>query len=540
MFPDEFHLETLETFLAACSQLQDAVNTKDILTALMDRLATAARTALGAIDGGAGTAAAAATLAANPLYQRMMPILSEYTARIVAGNPKMPLADVLALQVALLTLSSIVHPDRIDFVDQTLGFTAQQLRLAGPAGLDSKVVQATIRLLTIPLHGLGIRMLQLTNYDAALTALALPERKQVASTICEALLASRTPLDDVGTLDALLVLLSPLLKDDKSTAGDDAAAAAAADPDSAEAYEFEQEQHLVCRIFSLLASDDIDTLFKLYLNARKYFGQGGPRRIAYTLPTLVYGALRLAERAHAREHALTVTSATADAAADDAAAGATAVKTKTKRVFHFIHETIAVLVEPYPEIALRLFMQAALVADKCGHEAIAYEFAAQAFIAYETEIADSKAQIAALTFIVASLPNFVSLNKENYDTLASKATQYSSRLLTKPDQCRAILNCAHLFWPVASAPAPPGSAAAAQPALPPQPVPGHVGRDERRVLQCLKRALNIADACMGAHAHLFVEILNRYLYFYDKGCPTVEVKFLRGLEIGRASCRERV
>lgn len=97
--------------------------------------------------------------------------------------------------------------------------------------------------------------------------------------------------------------------------------------------------------------------------------------------------------------------------------------------------------------------------------------------------------------------------KENYDTLISKATQHSAKLLKKPDQCRAVFTAAHLFWPATESP----------------------HRDEKRVLACLQRALKIANGCMGTQVHLFVEILNKYLYFFDRACPSITVKYLKGL-----------
>jgi vacuolar protein sorting-associated protein 35 len=38
------------------------------------------------------------------------------------------------------------------------------------------------------------------------------------------------------------------------------------------------------------------------------------------------------------------------------------------------------------------------------------------------------------------------------------------------------------------------------------------------VLECLQRALRVADACMdaGVSVELFVEILNRYVYYFDQ------------------------
>lgn len=43
-------------------------------------------------------------------------------------------------------------------------------------------------------------------------------------------------------------------------------------------------------------------------------------------------------------------------------------------------------------------------------------------------------------------------------------------------------------------------------------------RDGKRVLECLQRALRVADACMDSavSVELFVEILNRYVYYYDQ------------------------
>ena len=43
-------------------------------------------------------------------------------------------------------------------------------------------------------------------------------------------------------------------------------------------------------------------------------------------------------------------------------------------------------------------------------------------------------------------------------------------------------------------------------------------RDGKRVLECLQRALRVADACMdaGVSVELFVEILNRYVYYFDQ------------------------
>ena len=43
VFPDDFHLATLDSFLTTCTQLRDKVNVRTILEAMMRRLAAGAR-----------------------------------------------------------------------------------------------------------------------------------------------------------------------------------------------------------------------------------------------------------------------------------------------------------------------------------------------------------------------------------------------------------------------------------------------------------------------------------------------------------------
>ena len=166
--------------------------------------------------------------------------------------------------------------------------------------------------------------------------------------------------------------------------------------------------------------------------------------------------------------------------------------------------------------------------------------------------------MSALQLIIGSLQRCTVFGTENRASLVHKATGYSAKLLKKPDQCRAVYTCAHLFW--------------------------HDTDEElcdaESVLACLKRALKIANAaqvcrplaqglacaaanlCMHAQVMtttsreaagvaLFVEILNkcvlatasvlwpafsrlrflwrRYLYFFDKGCEAVTPDVLKGL-----------
>jgi len=102
--------------------------------------------------------------------------------------------------------------------------------------------------------------------------------------------------------------------------------------------------------------------------------------------------------------------------------------------------------------------------------------------------------------------------------LITKCALHGSKLLKKPDQCRAVYLASHLWW------ATPNSALGEEDIK-------DLYRDGKRVLECLQRALRVADACMdtAVSVELFVEILNRYVYYYEQENDAVTTKYLNGL-----------
>lgn len=498
VFPADFHLHTLEKFLATCGQLQENVNVKNILILMMNRLARYAKETK-------------ETNASMPATIDMFTLFHKYSSQIIKANPKMVLADILSLQVALINFSTSVYPENIEYVDSVLKFCDEVMsKLVGTGKVtESASIKNVVELLTLPLEALQLHILSLQNYAPILNYLELLDRKRVAVTITSSVVKARTPLDTADKVDKLFVFIAPLIKDENTNTENNTNDEKKVLSDE-EKFEFDQEQHLVARLFQLIGSPDTDVHFQLYSTARKHFGQGGTLRIEFTLPPMVFGSLQLALRVWAREEAKDAT-----------------VTVKTKKIFGFVHETITVLTSGYADIALRLFLHAAQTADKCNFEAIAYEFTAQAFIAYEDEVADSKAQYAAINLIVATLHSMHSFSNENYDTLVSKATQHCAKLLKKVDQCRAVYNCAHLFWFHFDEKDRYKIAANEKDKVRLERALSH--RDDKRVLACLQRSLKIANACMGQQVHLFVEILNKYLYFFDRQCPSITVKYLKGL-----------
>lgn len=396
-------------------------------------------------------------------------------------------------------------------MDQILAYAKDKvLEYSDSPDLHSKATEANLLgLLLAPIQHYSsvLYLLALANYQPLLALQPYSTRQQAAYAVVNSILKNATTIDIPEDVHGVLELCDVLLRDQK-----DAPVTAAPQPTyggnggrqkhaelSLEQEEYIEKQGLLARMVHLFQSESEDTQFLLLSAARKQFGDGGDR-IRYTFPPLIVSAVKLARRYKFQEEQDEIW------------------EKKTSALFRFIHQVISALYHKC-EVAdncLHLFLLAGQSADECGFEEIAYEFFVEAFTIYEESISESRAQFQAITCIIGALQQTRVFSVDNYDTLITKAALHSSKLLKKPDQCRGVYLSSHLWWAtergIAESDLPEGEKAT-------------LFRDGKRALECLQKALKIADSCMDpvTNVELFVEILNRYIYYFEKGNEAVSV-----------------
>ncbi|KAI8988091.1 vacuolar protein sorting-associated protein 35 [Mycotypha africana] len=436
---------------------------------------------------------------------------------LVKARPDLTIQDLTALLVSLINLSLSCYPEKLDYVDQILAYAKDKvLEFNDSPDLHSKPTeQNLLSLLLAPIqyYSSALYLLALANYQPLLVLQPYFTRQSVAYAIVNHVLKNSTVIDIPEDVHGVLDLCDVLLRDQK-----DAPSAALMVPQAnygtmrhkANDLSFEQEEYiekqgLLARMVHLFKSSSEDTQFLLLSAARKQFGDGGDR-IRYTFPPLVITAVKLARRYKFQEEQDEVW------------------EKKTAALFRFIHQVISTLYNKceYADTCLNLFLLAGQSADECGFEEIAYEFFVEAFTIYEESISDSKAQYQAITCIVGALQQTRVFSANNYDTLITKAALHSGKLLKKPDQCRGVYLSSHLWWAT--------DRAISDADISDNEKSG-LFRDGKRALECLQKALKIADSCMDpvTNVELFVEILNRYIYYFEKNNEAVTVKYLNGL-----------
>ena len=458
----------------------------------------------------APSSAPAVIPAAIPVFNTFFAYLQRLVGdRADSESPLEPLT-IVQLFEALLGLATAAYKGNAGHIDAVLAGTGAALA-ASEATIDANAsfaveglygsIHAALPLreaLALPSYGTLMRPLAYTHRRAIANKLLLTALGEDPTTPSGAQAAPPVQLASEEAVEQLLSALAPIVRAPEgipSTAGDAEGAGTAALSE-----DFVAEQTNMARLVHCMPVKSMEpaATFAALSCMRKHFGYGGAARVQFTLPPVVMAALALCKRLKP-----TVVAARAEAGEGELSAEGAAALASLKGAFKFVHQTCHALGSTrQPVKALYLSMQAAVVASSTG---FAYDFASQSFVLYE-DIAESRVQVQCLRTIVGALHacKEAGMAQESYESLITRATQSSTKLLRKPDQVLAVLRAAHLFWV-------PGSKATGVEAY----------QAPAGVLQCLKRALKIADEYMPASNDLFVRIFDAYVYFFERRVPTV-------------------
>lgn len=503
VFSDENHLKTLELLLSACMKTLPGVDLKPILTNLMNRLSN--------FLGQNNDKSLISDVDIFELFRKNLAELHERPTptvqKQVVNNLERDLSSLLELHAAFLAFTLTLYPDNTNYIDLILGSTVTLLtnalgvRVDGTCGslLENRCIDTIVEILSLPFQSMPLSiMVEMNHFPNLLYFLNRQAGKKVALSMINTVVENNTPFDDLEALQRFCSFILPMLDEKSSQTGNEV------DDPNTDLSEFINQQMKVSKLVHQIRHKDADQVFNMYGILFDLFNRGDSSRIKYTLPTLGYCAIRLIETARTTEK-------------NDRELS----KVSIKKILHFIHKIATTLVSCAPELALDLFLQGSIVADNTdgtdGYEEICYEFLTQSLVCFEEELAESKKQFHGLMSIIGTLAGQIRrINKDRYELLAAKLAQYSAKLLRKPDQCRAILMCSHLFWN------------------------NVVNRDAARVSECMQKCLKIADSAVQiapSNSVLFIDILEKYMYYFEQGNPNITTDFISKL---LALCYEQI
>jgi len=591
VFSDEFHLHTLNMFLSATAQLNKGVDVKQIVISLIDRFSNYAARARDEMVS-EGENADGTSISGIPEDVHLFEVFWEQITELIKARPEFTITDIIALLLSLVKLSLNCYPEKLDFVDKVLGFASDNVRMTsnspGSAELTSKkckyllmdLLLAPVQtynknlltFLTMPSSsiqtGISDKSISLAgNYTDLLVQQPYTIRRRIAHSVAKTLLEASVKynfvINSIEGVDLFFGELCSIMIREQKDGGlfglrvNDYETIKGNFEEDLDWDDVVEEQTMVAKMLKLVRlsnedEQDLDKEFELLSAARKHIGEGGDIRIRFTLPAIVFSSITLANKyINSSEPKETI-------------------EPKLSILFRFINQTISSLnsarenfdesdfalfgrpnikikegvMSPH-DMALRLYLLAAQTADRAGinFENNAYDFYVEAFTIYEEYISESKSQFAAISLIIGSLYTSTIFSHDNYDTLITKCALHSTKLLKRVDQCRGVVLCSHIFW---------------------KPITDNdynqadntnteadndnekekdtfngfsdnethgVYRNGKRVLECLQKALKIADSVMDqtVNIELFIEILERYIWYFQERNEMITVKYLNSL-----------
>lgn len=499
VFPDEFHLYTLDEYLSCIKDLNPNASIKKVLIALIDRLTDFAKredlTALERLSikeieveeeeqeeegkEKEKEKEKVKTEENGAVNINLFEIFWYYINQLEESR-ELSIEEISSLLESVSRLTLTYYPTNYANIDLVFKFAIDKIKELEPTSNDSSSGDQNFKsLLLAPIHNYVnlLDILKLENFCDLLDSEPLKIQKIVSLEILNKILNNGIRLKTIDHVNGVFKLLRVVIENKEK--------------DTEESVEFISEQEKLAKLIHLIGNKDSTIHAKLLTNAKTLLSKGN---IKHTYPSLFFNTLKLIRRNKLDDN--------------------------QNSLFKFISRVINDLYRiGLNDLSFKLYLASATIADQVKAEEISYEFFAQSFTIYEEAISDSRLQFQSIVSIAGALQQCRNFTRENYDTLITKTALHGSKLLKKPDQCRSVYLASHLWWGVEIS------------ALGEEEGVTEFYRDGKRVLECLQRSLRVADACMDSSVsiELFVEILNRCLYYFIHGNESITIKYINGL-----------
>jgi len=256
-FPDEYHLATLQPLMDGISKLHKDVDIKTTIITLLDRLSAVAQSS------------------ETSIFKVIQKYIEEVFIRF---NTK--IESNLVIQVSLLNFSIKCYPKEIEYINSLLESSVNLIKKSRLEKLSPECMRLLVKLLSIPLDTLSLKILEMPQYPLLLKYMAYSGRRTVSLRIVKAVFKSKKKLDSPDIINQLLSFIDPLLKDDEEN------------EEEVESYEFEEEQESISKLIHLVYNEDLEIYYELLQRMKKELMQGGVKRLRYTLPSFIFNLFK--------------------------------------------------------------------------------------------------------------------------------------------------------------------------------------------------------------------------------------------------------
>lgn len=485
-FPDDFNIQCMSTILDTTTKLIPSVDVKGLLIALMDKLAR--------FVGEESKDEKEMLQAAEKIFNLLLETIDKLVEEGSSSKNPSDILKVIELLVAFMrfTIKCCPKKDKLESVNHILDRSVQLLEGYG-SKLSQDGVRLVSKLLSSPLES-ELSLFDLVKFSDLMVHLDFTSRSGLALKIIESLVngTSDEKLDDLSKVKKLIKFIEPLLLN-------------LPDMIEPEPIQFEYEQNIVAKLIFVIHSKSPTVLLSIFEELKKIFVEGGTKRKKYTLPSLSCAIILLCSQLSAsldNKNGLSQPPKTKISEEFISSLDISFIDSNNTfyqfmlKCYNLLNEILSSIGKEEPEIALKLYLDAALhvnniKTDRNQFEEAAASFINQAISIYQEGKYEAEIKYSLLSKINGALLHITILSKEYLSQIINTLQQSAQSMMKRGDQCNVMLSVSNLYYSLLD--------------------------DKKKVVDCINKAKRFADFAMTNphNLNLFVIILNKILYYIE-------------------------
>ena len=509
-FPDSYNVKCIENLLEAISNLEQGVDIGSIFVSLMEKLGNYF-SRFDNLENNENENDRQIFEIARNIYPALLKNFKGYMNQNLNNKDlnKLDLDKLLNLIYSFIRFSLQCAPKEQKFssMNNILALTLELVTRCQNKLSEDNINKIGV-LLIEPLTN-GMNIFRMNDYIPLMNFLNIKSRKNLGLKLIETLVDNAKEgknnlekLDSLDALDKILKYLRPLLGDTKDSVKEDEST-------------YEYEQSIVCKLIYIIRTNNIEMIYKILNDLKNIFSHGGPLRRKFTLPPLAHRVIKFC-------HDITI--------CYENKIGLIPEKKKKNKyikeiiesldigkienddtfyklivnIYKLLKEIVDLISQEQPELGFKLYLNSSLYANSinCNKEKfqqLSISFLKNAMNIYEEGRYDNSHKYEMIVQ-VSSLLLTLNINKEDAEEVILQLIKSSQNMTQREEQCKTMFIISQLYF--------------------------SIFKDQKKVMECLNKARRFADFAMTNPQNLilFVEYLNKLLYFYDKDEKSVDIK----------------
>ena len=355
----------------------------------------------------------------------------------------------------------------------------------------------------------GMNIFRMNDFIPLMNFLNIKSRKNIGIKLIETLINNANEgktnlekLDSLDSLDKILKYIKPLLTNSKDSIQE-------------EDYVYEAEQSVVCKLIYIIRTNNIEIIYKILNDLKNIFSHGGPNRRKYTMSPL---ALRIIKFCHditlcyENKLGLIPEKKKKNKFVKEIIESLDISKIENDEIFYklisniykLLKEALDIISQEQPELGFKLYLNAASQANSinCNKEKfqkLCINFIKTAMSIYDEGRYDLTHKYEMLIQI-SSLLLTINIKNEDVEEIINQLIKNSDNMKQREEQCKSMLILSQIYF--------------------------SIFKDSKKVIECLNKARRYADFAMTNPPNLilFVEYLNKILFFIEQDIKIVEIK----------------